>query len=218
MFSRNSKNKDYFIENLSILVDADVNISEALSIIDFGIKDKYFKRKINFIKESVDSGFNLWQSLEKSKIFSHRDISLIMIGEESGRLAENLKILSDQHQKEKMFRSKVYSALMYPSIVLFMVIVIGMGMSWFLLPRLASVFSQLDIPLPLITKIMISFGLFFQDYGAIFFPISFILIVTIFYFVFFHKKTKRIGQSFLFDFFITKRLILESELSRFGFI
>lgn len=218
MFTFNNKSKDYFIENLAVLIDSGVNISESLDIIEVGIKDSFFKKKMNKIKEDVEAGFNLWESLDRINVFSHRDISLIKIGENSGNLAENLKILSSQHQKERVFRSKVYSALMYPSIIFFMIIIIGFGMSWFLLPKLALVFSQLDIELPKITEIMISLGLFLQDYGVIFFPIFFVLVFSFFYLIFFHKTTKFLGQSFLFNFFATKRLILESELSRFGFI
>ena len=213
-----NKDKDYFIENLSILISSSVNISEALNIIYIGFKNKALKKKILFVKQQVDSGFNFWQSLDEAKIFSQRDISLIKIGESSGYLAENLKILSDQHKKERMFKSRVSSALLYPAIVLFMALFIGIGMSWFLLPKLALIFSQLDIELPTLTKVMIAAGLFIQDYGTIFFPAISIIIIALFYLFFVNKKTKFIGQSFLFSFFITKKLIIESELSRLGFV
>lgn len=213
-----SLNKSYLIENLATLVEAGINIPEALSIVSSGIKNKSFKSVVDGIKDSVDSGFSLWQSFEKTGIFSKRDISLIMIGEDSGHLVENLNILSLQHQKEKFFRYKVYSALMYPSLVLFLVLVIGTGMSWFLLPRLALVFVQLDAKLPTITKIMISVGNFFGNYGLFFFPLLFIFLFLFFYIIFVHKKTKVIGQKFLFNFFSTRKLILEAELSRFGYV
>ena len=213
-----SLNKSYLIENLATLVEAGINIPEALSIVCSGIKNKSFKSVVDGIKESVDSGFSLWQSFEKTGIFSKRDISLIMIGEDSGHLVENLNILSLQHQKEKFFRYKVYSALMYPSLVLFLVLVIGTGMSWFLLPRLALVFVQLDAKLPTITKIMISVGNFFGNYGLFFFPLLFIFLFLFFYIIFVYKKTKVIGQKFLFNFFSTRKLILEAELSRFGYV
>ncbi len=213
----NKKDRAYFIENLSILISSNVNISEALTIIYEGLKSEGFKKKILVIKKKVDSGSSFWQSLEELKIFSSRDISLIKIGESSGNLAKNLIILSNQYQKEKFFKSKVFSALMYPSIVLFLVIVIAIAMSWFLLPRLALIFSQLDIELPIMTKILIDFGFFIQNYGSIFFPVLISLVIFIFYFIFFNKSTKHLGQSFLFNFFITKKLILEAELGRFGF-
>lgn len=213
-----SSKRSYLIENLATLVEAGINISESLSIISSGIKNNHFKKIVLNIKENVDSGFSLWQSFEKANIFSKRDISLIMIGENSGHLVENLNILALQHQKEKFFRYKVYSALMYPSLVLFLVLIIGTGMAWFLLPKLSVVFTQLGAELPLITKIMISVGVFFGNYGLIFFPIFFVLLFLFFYFVFVNKKTKVIGQKFLFNFFSTRRLVLESELSRFGYI
>lgn len=213
-----SSKRGYLIENLATLVDAGINISEALLIISSGVKNKAFKDLLGRIKEGVDAGFSLWESFEKTNIFSNRDISLIMIGENSGRLAENLNILSLQHQKEKIFRYKVYSALMYPALVLFMMLIIAVGMSWFLLPKLSTVFTQLGSELPFITRVMISVGDFFGQYGAIFFPVFFVFLFFFFYFIFVHKKTKHIGQLFLFNFFSTRKLVLESELSRFGYI
>lgn len=214
----NKKDRSYFIENLSILINSGVNISEALSIIYEGIKSEAFKKRVLTIKKRIDSGSSFWQALSDLKLFSARDISLIKIGENSGNLAKNLVILSNQYQKEKFFRSKVFSALLYPSIVLFLVIVIAIGMSWFLLPRLALIFSQLDIELPFMTKVLIDFGFFIQNYGSIFFPSLITLVILVFYFIFFYKKTKHLGQSFLFNFFITKKLIKEAEIGRFGFI
>ena len=213
-----SSKKSYLIENLATLVEAGINISESLSIVSLGAKNKSLKKLTDKIKEGVDSGFTLWQSMEATNIFSERDISLIMIGESSGNLVENLNILALQHQKEKFFRYKIYSALMYPALVLFMVTIIGVGMSWLLLPRLAVVFNQLDAELPIITKIMISMGAFFGEHGAIFFPIFLLFLFSFFYLVFINKKTKWIGQKFLFNFFSTRKLVLESELSRFGYI
>ena len=213
-----SKDRAYFIENLSTLISSGVNISEALNIIHEGLRNEIFKKKILQIKKKIDSGSSFHLALSELKIFSERDISLIKIGENSGNLAENLNILASQHEKDKFFRNKVFSALLYPAIVLFLVLIIGIGMSWFLLPRLALIFSQLDMELPFMTKIMISVGLFIQDYGAIFFPSLIIFFISIFYLLFFNKKYKYIGQSFLFNFFITKKLIKEAELSRFGFV
>ncbi|MFA5421128.1 MAG: type II secretion system F family protein [Patescibacteria group bacterium] len=76
MFSDREKDKDYFIENLSVLINSNINISEALDIIYSGVKNNNFKKKVSFIKDQIDSGFYFWKSLEKTKMFPLKDISL----------------------------------------------------------------------------------------------------------------------------------------------
>jgi type IV pilus assembly protein PilC len=62
-------------------------------------------------------------------------VSLIKIGEESGKLTENINVIATQQQKDKAFRSKVSSAMMYPLLVMGMTIIVGIGIAWFILPR-----------------------------------------------------------------------------------
>jgi type II secretory pathway component PulF len=145
-------------------------------------------------------------------------ISLVRIGEETGRLSENLKAIALQEQKEEEFRSKVTSALMYPVFVFALTLIIGIGISWFILPRLATVFSSLNITLPLITKLLIGFGAFLGAYGFIVVPGGMVLLAIIFYFLFVYPKTKIVGEYIMLAMPVLKRLILEVEISRFGYI
>ena len=87
--------------------------------------------------------------------------------------------------------------MIYPVIVFSLTLIIGISISWFLLPRLSLVFSQLKVELPLITKILISVGKFLGDFGIIFIPSLTVLIILAVYCLFFAKKTKFIGQSLL---------------------
>lgn len=212
------KEKEYLLENLSILVSSGMGILSSLDSIDSDIKSRKMHKIIKKIKEDIESGSSLWKTLEKSKIFSGQIISLIKIGEESGRLSENLKVLSMQQQKERSFRSKISSAMIYPVFVFFLSIILGLGISWFILPKLAAVFSQLKIDLPLITKIIIIAGIFLGKYGMIFVPSVIIFIVASVYFGFIFSKTKFIGEYLLFKMPPTKRVLREIELGRMGYI
>ncbi len=86
------------------------------------------------------------------------------------------------------------------------------------MPKLSLVFSQLKVPLPLITKILISIGVFLGKYGIVVIPSLTILIILTAYLLFFAKKTKFIGQTILLHLPGIKKIILETELSRLGFI
>lgn len=212
------REKEYFIEQLSMLLSAGMAVSLALASIEKEIKSTRLKKIIAAIGTDIDSGLNLANSLEKSGIFPKSTISLIKIGEESGRLSENLKVVALQEQKEREFRSKITSAAMYPMFVFVLTIVVGLGIAWFILPRLASVFASINADLPLITVWLITFGSFLGKYGSVVIPSFIILAILLIYFVFIFKKTKFLGQAILFHTPAISVLLIEIELSRFGSI
>lgn len=213
-----NQEKEYFIEQLSMLIAAGVPITSAMSSIENEIKSKRFKKIINSIKIDINSGFSISAALLKSGIFNKSIISGIRIGEESGQLAENLKTQALQEQKNNEFKSKISSAIMYPGFVFILTIIIGLGTSWFILPRLASVFSSLRIELPLVTRLLISFGNFLGKYGFIVIPTFLSLSILLFFFIFIFSKTNFLGQEILFLFPPIAKLFIEVELSRLGFL
>src|SRR3990170_4955603 len=170
--------KTFFIENLSMLLASGMTISTALSAIKADLRSPRMKEIVAEIETDVNAGVRTSAALEKSHILPEQIISLIRVGEETGRLSENLKVIVNLQHRELAFNSKIRSAMLYPALVLGLTFVIGVGVTWFILPRLATVFGQLDVTLPLITRALIAAGTFLGDYGAIFLP-SLLLLVGI---------------------------------------
>ncbi len=212
------EDKENFVENLTMLLESGMHILGVLEAIRSETHSKSMLRLIDVLKEEIEGGSSLWLALEKIEIFSPHITALIRIGEESGQLNENLKAIVIQQKKEREFHSKLRSAMMYPALVLGLTLVVGIGIAWFILPRLSTVFDQLKLELPLVTRVLIGFGRFLGDYGTVVIP-SFIMAIIIFgYFIFFYKRTKFLGQKLLFVFPGIKNLIREVELARFGYI
>lgn len=212
------KERDYFIENLSLLVSSGMPVLDAVRVIQKELKSLKMKRVVAGLVTDLEEGGTLWQSLDKTKMFNDYSVSLIRIGEESGRFVENIKLIAEQEEKSKEFKSKIRSASMYPLIVLVLALVVGLGIAYFILPRLALVFSQLNLELPLATKILIGAGVFLQAYGVIVLPAIVLAIILLVYFVFYYPKTKIIGQVILFNIPGVHTLIQEIELNRFGYL
>jgi len=212
------KDRDYFVENISLLVASGMGIIQALEAVGREIHSRALRRVVRRLKDEIESGSPLWQALSRARLFSADTISLVRIGEESGKLAANLKVVSEQQEKKRSFRSKIRSAMMYPLLVLSLTIVIGAGVGWFILPRLATVFSQLHITLPLLTRSLIQVGVFFDDYGRVVVPGGLVGIGLVFYIIFFVPALKRIGQRLIFSLPGVKRLIREVEIARFSYL
>ncbi len=208
----------YFIENLSMLLTSGMVIMTALAAIKKDIKSKTMREAITQIENGIDGGGTLWESLSVTGIFPAYAIALIRVGEQTGRLGANLQVIASQQQKEREFKSKVKSALMYPVFVFGLTAVIGLGIAWFILPKLATVFTQLAIPLPLVTRLLIRLGGFLGEYGLYVIPAIMLLAGAVMYFVFGYRRTNFIGQAILFAIPPIRKLILEGEMARLGYI
>lgn len=215
---RLGEEKNYFIENLSMLLASGMNILTALDGIEEELNAQRMKEMIVELRADIEDGMSIWRALEKTKIFSVQVISLIRVGEQSGRLAQNLDVINSQQKKDRSLRSKIRSAIMYPVFIIVMMVVVSFGISWFILPKLSTVFDSLDMELPFITKVLITVGNFLGHYGLYVVPTGLILVFAAIYIIFINPKTKYIGYTAMFNFPITRKLILQVELSRFGYI
>jgi len=210
--------RNYFIENLSMLISSGTSIISAFEAIKTEVRSKKMKNVIDIMIGEITTGSPIWRAMDKVSIFPSYMISLVRVGEESGKLSLNLKAIVMEQEKNKAFKSKIKSAIMYPVIVLVIAVVVGIGIAWFILPKLAVVFVQLKLKLPLITKILISVGVFLQNYGLIALPAFLFLFGIVIYFLFIYKKTRFIGQSLLLGMPGVGKLIKEVEIARFGYI
>lgn len=210
--------KEYIIENLSVLLSAGIAVDASFEAIKAEIRSSSLKSAIEEMQDDIESGFPLWKALGRAEFVPNRVISLIHIGEESGKLPEYLKIISSHEQKERDFHSKISSALLYPVFVFVLTVVIGLGTAWFTLPRLSTVFLNLKIKLPFFTKILIAFGEFIGSYGIFAMPTLIIIFSAVFYFLFINKKTKKYGQVCSLKIPMINRLIQQVEIARMGYI
>lgn len=210
--------RDYFIENLSLLISSGMGISSALSALSLSVKTMKMKKLTAAVESMVNSGIPLWKALSETRIVNERDISLIRSGEQSGKLVEHLNLVTLQQNKEKLFKSRLRSVLLYPGIVLFFSMAILISSFWLILPRFVSFFEEMDAEMPFITRVLISIGIFFQNYGFFVVPLVILFFILITYLLFFNKKTKFIGDSILFSLPGIKNLVQGVELAYFGYI
>jgi type II secretory pathway component PulF len=108
--------------------------------------------------------------------------------------------------------------MVYPLIVFTLTAVIGIGIAWFIFPRLATVFATLRVDLPLVTRILIKLGAFLGSYGMVVIPLFACLVVAVCYILFFYARTRFLGEEILLRMPGVGRLLREIELARFGYL
>ncbi len=212
------KEKEYFLTNLSMLLDAGMNVSDAVATLRKESKSPSMRKLLANVGEDISNGFSISNTLKRSGFTTDHTDSLIKIGEESGKLSQNLKIIAVGEEKNRVFRSKIRSAMLYPMFVFGVTIMVGIVVIWYILPRLATVFSQMNIELPALTRALIATGNFLAKYGTFFVPTVLLLLSSIFYFLFVFHKTKHIGQRFLLSSPGVGEILRQIEIAHMGYI
>lgn len=206
--------KNLLLENLSIMLGSGMTVTSALAAIRVEAKSRNMRKILDEIISDTSAGLFVWKALDKASIFPPYVISLVRTGEESGNLAENLHIISVQQAKERVFSSKVRSAMLYPAIIFTVSIAVAVGVSWFVLPKLSGVFESMSVELPPLTRAMIGIGDFLGAYGQYVVPGALVLIGLIGFFLFGLRSTRHIGQGLLLGLPGIGRLMVEVELAR----
>ncbi len=177
-----SEERNSFFQNLSMLVESGTPLVEALRVVQGELRSSRMKSAVADIVVSVENGERFWVALDRHRfIFSEYEIRLTKIAEETGRLAKSLGYLATQLGKDLELRGKIRNALFYPVMVLVFAAIIGLGIAWFVLPRLSRVFTSLHIVLPLVTRMLIGLGVIIDHYGAYIFPGLIVAGIAIFF-------------------------------------
>jgi len=146
-----------FTRNMAAMVDAGLTISRSLSIMERHMKSPVFKKTIKQIDDSIKEGSSFTDALKKfPKIFSPLFVSMVRAGEESGSLGDALRTIAEQMDRAYALKKRIRGALIYPSIVVMAMIVIGVLMLIFVVPTLTSTFAEFNVDLPATTRAIIS--------------------------------------------------------------
>lgn len=212
-----SDDVDSFLENLSLMLSVNVSMTKVLESLYKEVSNKTFKKVVQEIIEGVNLGKSLSDAMRDTRVFKEYTLELVEAGERSGKLLHNLQLIVKQREKDRSVRGKVFSAMVYPVFVLFIGVIASVAIFGFVLPRVTRVFSQLDLELPWVTRVIIQFGSFLDESGHVFIPaVVGVLIFSIFFFFIF-KPSKFIGQYVMLRLPVMGRLIKEIELARLGF-
>lgn len=206
------------LENISLLLDSGMDLLQALKAAQAEVKSKQLKKVLDEVRVEIENGVSLAESLADRRLVSEHELSLIGVGEQSSRLVANIGVLILERQKSQLFRARLSSAMLYPIFIIVVGFLVAAGLAWFVLPKLATVFVNLNVPLPKITQILIAVGEFLGKYRATVVPLSVVAAMALVYVLFFFGPTRRIGEWILFRLPGTGRVLSEVEIARFGFM
>jgi type IV pilus assembly protein PilC len=157
--------KIVFARNLAVMLGAGLTLSRGITIIAKQTRGAYFKEVLEKLENDLRAGKSFNEALSNyPKVFPNLFVSMVAAGEESGKLGEALETVGSQMEKNYLLVRKVKGALIYPAIIICLMIVMGIFMLIFVVPTLTSTFKELNVELPLMTRIVIGVSDFLRNH------------------------------------------------------
>lgn len=142
--------------NLGSMLVAGLPLSRALSVIERQSNNPRLKGVVKQVQARITQGDQFNEALrEFPKTFDDLYVSMVRAGEESGGLADSLETLSLQMERSSSLKKRIKGAMIYPSIVLSVMVIIGVLMMIFVMPSITATFKSLGGNLPAMTRILI---------------------------------------------------------------
>ena len=194
-----------FATNLSVILKACVTLLDALDDISQTVENKHLREAVNDIKERIRTGVGFSEALTFHKdIFPDILVRLVTVGEETGRLEQSLQEVSNHLQRLEDLADTVKQSLIYP---IFAFVTCGGAMLFWLfyvLPKITVVLRDMNIELPLITRMLLAVSDFSTAYWY------FGLIVPAVFFIIFKIMTRREAVRYYVDLLKIKLPIIKS--------
>ncbi len=148
-----------FSRQIYTLLKAGVPIMRALAGLQESSSNGAMKRLLQEVRESLDSGRELSASLARhSTVFPPFYLSMVRVGEMTGRLEEIFLRLFYHLDFEQFMRNQVKSALRYPSFVVAAMAIAIVVVNIWVIPAFAQVFKGFNAKLPFMTQLLINFS------------------------------------------------------------
>lgn len=213
LFKRRIKRTELaeFLHQLAFLIRSGIPLITALDDLEKETKNKFFKANINKLKVALSRGETFSSAMAKLKIFPKVVISLITIGEESGTLDKTLEEASQHLYRIEEIISQTKRALIYPSFILSLMMIALAFWFFFVLPKILTLFKEMDVKLPLPTIILIKVVDSLTKYKLLIL-LFFIALPIAFYFFYRHPRSEILADKILL------RLPLYGRVRRLNFL
>ena len=204
-----------FTRQFSVMIDAGLPLVQCLEILGSQQEHKAFKRSLIQIRQDVESGSNLADSMRKHPKFCN-DLytNMVAAGEAGGILDTILQRLATYIEKSVKLNSQVKSAMIYPVAVISIAVIVVTIILWKVIPVFAALFTGLGAELPMPTKIVIALSNFIADFWWM---IGGTLILLVYATRKYHAtyKGKRVLDGLLLKFPILGMLLRKIAVARF---
>ncbi len=207
-----------FIRELALLLQTNVPLTQALSVLSQSEKNLSLKDIITQINKAIISGSSLYHALTQFPlVFSRQMLAFIQSGENTARLSQSLIKLSQLLESQQKIKNQLKKALSYPLFLLICTLLISIGIMFYIIPKYQSFFNELGGRLPKLTVVLLNLTLWLQQH---IFILGFTLMLTIIILViiFQQPKAKLACHQLMLKLPVTKSLALLYAISQWSYL
>ncbi len=210
-----TKHLVFFTRQLAFLINAGIPVVQSLQIIRQIATSVQLKEITTDLMNDIEKGSSFAAALAAHpSVFSNMYVNIIESGEIGGSLDVMLNRLADYIEESEKLKGRVKKAMMYPTFVMTIGIIIVILIMVMVVPKFTSIFDSSNVKLPLMTQILISTSDFFRNnflmivLGAFFIPFCFIMYLR-------SSAGRQLKDQLLMLLPVIGPLILKNSLARF---
>lgn len=152
----NAKKLTLFTRQLSTLQDAGLPLLRSLQILEGQQRPGKLKNILTDVCEDVEGGSSLSEAMAKHPAaFDRLYTKMVAAGEVGGVLDIILQRLAEFMEKAQRLKRKVKGAMVYPSVVVIVAVLIVTFIMWFIIPKFEEIFRDFGVALPWLTRWLI---------------------------------------------------------------
>jgi general secretion pathway protein F len=201
---------------LATLLRAGLTLDRALELLISLATSLPIAVMLQGIRDEVRGGKSLSQALDARRdVFSRFYVNIVRAGEAGGALGTVLSRLAETMERNKELRESVRSALIYPTILIFVAVASIMVLLVYVVPQFQSTFAQAGKALPIPTQIVIVVGTFLRNWWWALIPAAFLAVAW------FRRRgrkpsVRRVRDQRLLSLPLVGDLIAKVEIARFA--
>jgi type IV pilus assembly protein PilC len=145
-----------FARSLGNMLEAGLALTRAIAVMEKQTKNKKLKHVFTTLNTEISAGKTFHEALAGfGEVFPPIFVSMVKAGEESGNLSESLKTIAMQMEKTYQLQKKIKGAMVYPSVIVTVMVIIGVILMVTVVPKLTETFKDVNAELPNSTKFVI---------------------------------------------------------------
>lgn len=141
---------------LAIMLRTGIDIATAIESLSRQSQNKVLRDALRDVHANVSSGISVADAMNRHvNIFGETYVAIVAAGEASGKLPEVLGQLAQLQRGELRLQNSLRALLGYPILLACVCVVVLAALILFVLPNFAQIFADSEVPLPLLTQILL---------------------------------------------------------------
>jgi type IV pilus assembly protein PilC len=154
-----------FTRQFSVMIDSGLPLTQCLAIMADQQENRSFRAVLEKVREDVEAGSTLADAMKRHpSAFDNLFTNMISAGEIGGILDIILRRLSIFVEKAAKLKRAVVSASVYPSVIILVAVIVVFVIMIWVIPVFSTVFTGMNITLPLPTRIVIALSNFISSF------------------------------------------------------